>query len=150
MEYTTSERLEHAVSPAFEAGAAGKAGRQGNLSSWQLGLAGNPGDSAASAGWCSFLEPGRYGYAWLACMSGIPNYCFSCTRRYRPRGPRECPREKLRPDDPIETLAGRSTLGHPAAEKVWVKWRTWAKPKYKLVLELLQVLERTFEARFPK
>ena len=76
-----AERLEHAVSPAFEAKLQRKAGRGRGLSARECGAAGEPGRAETARARCRFQRLRRASATpWPACRSAIPSCCFFCIR----------------------------------------------------------------------
>jgi Mn-dependent DtxR family transcriptional regulator len=75
-----AERLEHAVSPAFEAKLKEKLGERRRLSARQPGVARETLPSASSAARFNCQRPSRAGATpSSACRSATPSCCFFCT-----------------------------------------------------------------------
>ena len=119
-----AERLEHAVSPAFEAKLLERLGARGTCPHGNSVLPETP-EQRGKRGMVLLSEAREdTGYTVVSLYERDPKLiAFSAPGGYRARGPRECPGKKLRPDDldrdhrrPLHPGApgGREGLGQTA------------------------------------
>jgi len=124
-----AERLEHAVSPAFEAKLLEKLGEKGTCPHGNSVLPESP-DQRTKRGLVLLSEAKEdAGYGVVSLYERDPKLLlFLHQAGIEPGGRVSVLAKNYDRTISIETAAGRSTLGHPAAEKVWVKRRANAKP----------------------
>lgn len=118
-----AERLEHAVSPAFEARLIEKLGEKGSCPHGNAVLPENPAQRR-KRGLLQLSDAPEGDYAVASLYERDPKLLLFLHRAGI--GPQASIRVIAKNYDQtlsIETPAGRSTLGRPAAEKVWVKRR---------------------------
>ena len=117
-----AERLEHAVSPAFEAKLQGKTGRGRRLSAWQRGAAGGPeerkrrGETPLSEA----AEGERYTVTSLQERDTKLLLFLHAPASAPARACESSARTTTKPF-PLSSSTGNSILGRPAAEAVWLK-----------------------------
>src|SRR6201999_4142484 len=119
-----AERLEHAVSPAFEAKLLEKLGSKGTCPHGNWVLPETP-EERAKRGMVLLSEAKEdAGYTVVSLYERDPKLLlFLHQAGIAPGGRVSVLAKNYDRTVSIETNAGRSTLGHPAAEKVWVKRR---------------------------
>jgi DtxR family transcriptional regulator, Mn-dependent transcriptional regulator len=124
-----AERLEHAVSPAFEAKLLEKLGEKGTCPHGNSVLPESP-DQRTKRGLVLLSEAKEdAGYTVVSLYERDPKLLlFLHQAGIEPGGRVSVLAKNYDRTISIETATGRSTLGHPAAEKVWVKRRASAKP----------------------
>jgi len=119
-----AERLEHAVSPAFEAKLLERLGSKGTCPHGNWVLPETP-EERAKRGMVLLSEAKEdAGYTVVSLYERDPKLLlFLHQAGIAPGGRVSVLAKNYDRTVSIETAAGRSTLGHPAAEKVWVKRR---------------------------
>ena len=123
-----AERLEHAVSPAFEAKLLERLGSRGTCPHGNKVLPESP-DQRAKRGQV-LLSQAREdsGYTVMSLNERDQKLLlFLHKAGIAPGGQVDVLAKNYDRTVTIETAAGRTTLGHPAAENVWVKRRPSAK-----------------------
>lgn len=123
-----AERLEHAVSPAFEARLLEKLGEQGTCPHGNAVLPENPARRAKQG--LRTLAEGEENadYTVASLYERDPKLLrFLHQNHIAPGGSVRVLKKNYDKTLTIETGSGTATLGAPAAEKVWVKPRTRAK-----------------------
>lgn len=124
-----AERLEHAVSPAFEARLLEKLGEKGTCPHGNSVLPESPGQRTRRG--LILLSDAKEdaGYSVVSLYERDPKLLlFLHQAGIKPGGRVSVLARNYDRTISIETATGRSTLGHPAAEKVWVRRRANAKP----------------------
>ena len=123
-----AERLEHAVSPAFEAKLLERLGAKGTCPHGNWVLPESP-EQRAKRGMMLLSEAREdAGYTVVSLYERDPKLLlFLHQAGIAPGGRVSVLKKNYDRTISIETGAGRSTLGHPAAEKVWVKRRSAGK-----------------------
>jgi DtxR family transcriptional regulator, Mn-dependent transcriptional regulator len=123
-----AERLEHAVSPAFEAKLLERLGSRGTCPHGNWVLPETP-EQRSKRGMVLLSEAREdTGYTVVSLYERDPKLLlFLHQAGIAPGGRVTVLAKNYDRTISIETPAGRSTLGHPAAEKVWVKRRNSAK-----------------------
>jgi DtxR family transcriptional regulator, Mn-dependent transcriptional regulator len=123
-----AERLEHAVSPAFEAKLLEKLGAKGTCPHGNSVLPENP-EQRVKRGLALLSEAREESnYTVVSLYERDPKLLlFLHEAGIAPGGRVTILKRNYDRTLSIETNAGRSTLGHPAAEKVWVKRRNPGK-----------------------
>jgi len=123
-----AERLEHAVSPAFEAKLLEKLGSRGTCPHGNWVLPESP-EQRGKRGMVLLSEAREdTGYTVVSLYERDPKLLlFLHQAGIAPGGRVSVLAKNYDRTISIETTAGRSTLGHPAAEKVWVKKRSSGK-----------------------
>jgi len=119
-----AERLEHAVSPAFEAKLLERLGSKGTCPHGNWVLPETP-EERAKRGMVLLSEAKEdAGYTVVSLYERDPKLLlFLHQAGIAPGGRVSVLAKNYDRTVSIETGAGRSTLGHPAAERVWVKRR---------------------------
>jgi DtxR family transcriptional regulator, Mn-dependent transcriptional regulator len=123
-----AERLEHAVSPAFEAKLLEKLGERGTCPHGNGVLPESP-EQRTKRGMV-LLSDAKEGaeYSVVSLYERDPKLLLFLNHAgIAPGGRVEVLARNYDRTLSIDTSAGRSTLGHPAAERVWVKKRTTTK-----------------------
>jgi DtxR family transcriptional regulator, Mn-dependent transcriptional regulator len=122
-----AERLEHAVSPAFETKLLEKLGAKGTCPHGNSVLPENP-EQRVKRGMVLLSEAREDAYTVVSMYERDPQLLlFLHQAGVAPNGRVTVLKKNYERTISIETGAGRSILGHPAAEKVWVKRRPSAK-----------------------
>lgn len=123
-----AERLEHAVSPAFEARLLEKLGQQGTCPHGNAVLPESPA-KRAKRGLCTLADSEeKTDYTVASLYERDPKLLrFLHTNGIAPGGAVRVLRKNYDQTLAIETAAGAATIGAPAAEKVWVKPRNSRK-----------------------
>jgi DtxR family transcriptional regulator, Mn-dependent transcriptional regulator len=123
-----AERLEHAVSPAFEAKLLEKLGSKGTCPHGNWVLPESP-EQRGKRGTVLLSEAREdAGYTVVSLYERDPKLLlFLHQAGIAPGGRVSVLAKNYDRTISIETSAGRTTLGHPAAEKVWVKRRSSGK-----------------------
>jgi DtxR family Mn-dependent transcriptional regulator len=117
-----AERLEHAVSPAFEAKLLERLGAKGTCPHGNWVLPENP-EQRSKRGMVLLSEAREdTGYTVVSLYERDPKLLlFLHQAGIAPGGRVSVLKKNYDRTISIETDAGRTTMGHPAAEKVWVK-----------------------------
>jgi DtxR family transcriptional regulator, Mn-dependent transcriptional regulator len=122
-----AERLEHAVSPAFETKLLEKLGAKGTCPHGNSVLPENP-EQRIKRGMVLLSEAREDSYTVVSMYERDPKLLlFLHQAGVAPNGRVTVLKKNYDRTISIETAAGRSILGHPAAEKVWVKRRLSGK-----------------------
>ncbi len=122
-----AERLEHAVSPAFETKLLEKLGARGTCPHGNSVLPENP-EQRVKRGMVLLSEAREDSYTVVSMYERDPQLLlFLHQAGVEPNGRVTVLKKNYDRTISIETAVGRSILGHPAAEKVWVKRRPSAK-----------------------
>ena len=124
-----AERLEHAVSPAFEAKLLEKLGEKGTCPHGNGVLPESPAQRSKRG--MVLLSEARDNteYSVVSLYERDPKLLlFLHDAGIEPGGRVRVLSRNYDRTLSIETVAGRSTLGHPATDKVWIKRRASARP----------------------
>ena len=117
-----AERLEHAVSPDFEAKLLAEARGQQALPSRQPQRAGEPWESPPSWTSCSCRKPNPEDITWSAAFTSATGKCWSSwtLAAYGRASTVDLVERNYDQTLSIRTAAGRAVLGRLPAEKIWL------------------------------